>query len=105
MGYNYCLVIVKKEIVESILDYLEEESASVALVIQEDGSDLVQDECSLLSYKGREFPDLDEKFRGDTLTLYVDGRMANYEVQGNWDLAASFDAGISIQMGESLLLL
>lgn len=51
-------------------DYLEEKSVLGALVTQEDGSDLVQDECSLLSYKGREFPDLQEKFRGNTLTLW-----------------------------------
>lgn len=102
MGYNYCLVITKEDVTKSVIETLKKDNVSVELVMNEDGSDVVVNGCSLLSYHGREFPDLEEKFPGHTLTLYVDGRIASYEVQGNWELASSFNAGISLQMGVSL---
>jgi len=102
MGYNYCLVITKIDIVELVLEALKKEKMSAKLITKFDGSELVINENSLISYSGRSFPDLEEKFPDKTLTLYVDGRAASYDVQGNWDLASAFNAGISLQMGLSL---
>ncbi len=102
MGYNYCLVIAEMNLVGSVLKFLKKNGVTAELIKKKDGAELVVRGNSLISYHGRSFPDLDEKFPGGTLTLYVDGRIANYEVQGNWDLASSFRAGISLQMGMSL---
>ncbi len=102
MGFNYCLVIAEKSLTGSVLKVLKKDGVTAALIKKEDGTDLVVKGNSLISYHGRSFPDLEIKFPGNTLTLYVDGRIANYEVQGNWGLASSFNAGISLQMGVSL---
>jgi hypothetical protein len=102
MGYNYCLVIANKEVVDLVLEVLEKDKVKAELIKKEDGTDLVVSGNSLISYYGRSFPDLEESFPGRTLTLYVDGRSANYEIQGNWNLAPSFNAGITLQMGISL---
>ena len=102
MGYNYCLVITKKEVVGLVLELLKKEKLSAKLITKSDGSELVINENSLISYFGRSFPDLEEIFPDKTFTLYVDGRSASYDVQGNWDLASAFNAGISLQMGLSL---
>lgn len=102
MGYNYCLVITKKEVVGLVLEVLKKEKLSAELITKSDGSELVINENSLISYFGRSFPDLEEIFPDKTFTLYVDGRSASYDAQGNWDLASAFNAGISLQMGLSL---
>jgi hypothetical protein len=102
MGYNYCLIIAKKEVVGLVLEVLKKEKLSAKLITKSDGGELVINEKSLISYLGRSFPDLEEIFPGKTLTLYVDGRAASYDIQGNWDLASAFNAGISLQMGLSL---
>ncbi len=102
MGYNYCLVIAKKEVVDLVIEVLEKDNVTAELIRKKDGGDLVVNGNSLISYYGRSFPDLEENFPGNTLTLYVDGRSANYAIQGNWKLAPSFNAGVSLQMGVSL---
>lgn len=102
MGYNYCLVIAKEEVVDLVIEVLEKDNVTAELIRKKDGNDLVVNGNSLISYHGSSFPDLEEKFPDKTLTLYVDGRTASYAIQGNWNLAPSFNAGISLQMGVSL---
>ena len=60
MGYNYCLVITKKEVVGLVLEVLKKEKLSAELITKSDGSELVINENSLISYFGRSFPDLEE---------------------------------------------
>ena len=62
MGYNYCLVITKKEVVGLVLELLKKEKLSAKLITKSDGSELVINENSLISYFGRSFPDLEEIF-------------------------------------------
>ena len=102
MGYNYCLVIANKNVTKSVLSVLRKEKVAAELIKKSGSSDLVVAGNSLISYHGRDFPDLEKEFPGKTLTLYVDGRAASYEIQGNWDLALPFKAGISLQMGLSV---
>ena len=102
MDYNYCSVIAKKEIIKSVLNFLNSKSLKATLITRVDGEDLVVNGNSMISYHGKSFPDLEEKYPRKTFTLCVNGRMANYAAQGNWDLASSFKAGISLQMGFSL---
>jgi len=103
MSYNYCLVIASSKIKSKLLAKLKKESVSFNLITTEEGDEVSQDDKILLSYEGRSFPDLNKSFPDNVLTLSVDGGEARYQTNGNWELARAYGAGISLQMGYSLL--
>ena len=88
MGWVRCAVIAKQDIKDNILETLKG-FHEPQLLAERDG-------MALFAYEGRYVAQLDE---GKTLTIGVDDGNVMYYINGNEDLASTFEAYIELTIG------
>ena len=93
MGWVRCAVIAKQDMKDNILETLKE-FHEPKLLTERDG-------MALFAYEGRYVAQFDE---GKTLTIGVDDRNVMYYINGNEDLASTFDAHIELTIGFAIHL-
>lgn len=103
MGYNYCLVIASSAVKDQVISKLAEEALKVDVITGPGGKALVRKGNILLSYEGNACTYFGHDLPGKTLTLYIDGRDCSNFASGNWKLAKSYNASLTLNMGYKVL--